>query len=40
MKAYQILAIVAAMVISMTGSAFGADKDKEVTYKVLMTGVT
>ena len=38
MKAYQILAIVAAMVMSMTGSAFAAEK--EVTYKVLMTGVT
>lgn len=38
MKAYQILAIVAAMVFSMTGSAFAAEK--EVVYNVTMTGVT
>lgn len=40
MKTHQILAIVATMVIAMTGAAFSADADKVVTYEVGMTGVT
>ena len=37
MKVHHILAIVATMVLTMTGSAFA---DEKVTYAATMTGVT